>query len=346
MRISLLPVAGSENPYQKLLIKELNSDADIVVKQGNRDRFFGIIRTAIVQKPDIIHFDWIESFYSRRNTLFTLLHIPIFKLQCFIVRRVLQIKIFWTLHNLYPHDTAHKKRHLRMHQYFAKQCKMIRVFSQSTKNKAAGLLNIPSDKIEVVSQSNYLEEYPNHAKRDSSLEKLNLPAVKKIFLFFGYLKPYKGIEELIHSFKTAELKNCILVLAGQCPDKKFLSQLLNLINEQIIFFNRFIPKEEAQFFFNSADVVILPFKEIENSGSVILAMGFKKAIITKNTEYMMELLSNQTELLFQGDELSQKISSAFKKDITELKEIGEQNYQTVSALSQKKMINVFKSNIN
>jgi hypothetical protein len=60
--VSCLPVAGKENPYQYLMMKGLNESPNLEVKSGIDDKFFGIIRTAVFQKPDYIHFDWETSY--------------------------------------------------------------------------------------------------------------------------------------------------------------------------------------------------------------------------------------------------------------------------------------------
>ena len=57
------------------------------------------------------------------------------------------------------------------------------------------------------------------------------------------------------------------------PD--YFESIKKSINENIMLIDRFIEDDELQYFFNAADVITLPFKKIENSGSVILAMGFK-----------------------------------------------------------------------
>ena len=69
--IACLPVAGNDNPYQKLMIEGLNQSGQLHTFNGVHDKFWGILRTALKHKPDYIHFDWITSYYYRRYTWFT-----------------------------------------------------------------------------------------------------------------------------------------------------------------------------------------------------------------------------------------------------------------------------------
>ena len=78
LKIVCLPVAGEADPTQLLMINGLNATGKIHAFNGIDDRFFGIIRSAFKFKPDFIHFDWIESYYIRRNWIFTGLNLPRF----------------------------------------------------------------------------------------------------------------------------------------------------------------------------------------------------------------------------------------------------------------------------
>ena len=93
IKIACLPVAGTENPYQLLMIKGLNSSDKIFAFNGIHDRFFGIFRTWLKHKPDYIHFDWISSYFCRRNLFLTLVSIPLFYFQILFISKFTITKI-------------------------------------------------------------------------------------------------------------------------------------------------------------------------------------------------------------------------------------------------------------
>lgn len=64
-------------------------------------------------------------------------------------------------------------------------------------------------------------------------------------------------------------------------------------NPRIHLHARRIPDEELQLFYNAADVVVLPFKQILTSGSLVLAMSFGKAVVTPHLESLLEILPEE-----------------------------------------------------
>ncbi len=129
IRISCLPVAGIENPYQYLM-KGLRADSRLKVQNGIHDRFFGILRTAAIQRPDYIHFDWETAYYYRRQLWMTIINIPFFLLQVYIARYIFGCKLVWTPHNIIPHDSKYLKIHRFCRRFFARKMNWIRLFSK------------------------------------------------------------------------------------------------------------------------------------------------------------------------------------------------------------------------
>jgi glycosyltransferase involved in cell wall biosynthesis len=328
IRISCLPVAGIQNPYQFLMIKGLQSDPRLIVKSGIDDRFLGIIKTAIVQKPDYIHFDWETSYYYRRSLWMTIVNIPFFILQVLIVKYVLNCQLVWTSHNIIPHDSKYIRIHRYCRRFFARRMKWIRLFSEASLPAAVKELRCDKNKFKIIAEGSYVGYYPNNVRRSEARRFLNIADDKTVLLYTGFIKPYKGIDNLIECFKKSFQENTILIIAGKVMNSDYFEKIKNSINENMILIDRFIENDELQYFFNAADVITLPFKKIENSGSVILAMSFKKAVIAPAMGVVKERLIKQQELLYT-ESLEQSFENLKRKTSAELKKIGEGNYDTL-----------------
>jgi beta-1,4-mannosyltransferase len=309
IKIACLPVAGIGNPYQYLMIKGLNSDANINAVTGINDRFFGILRTAIQLKPTYIHFDWITSFYYRRSLWMTLLSIPLFIIQLLIVKYVFNIKLVWTLHNIQPHDLKNHKIHSFCRQFFAKQCTWIRIFSENSLDRAQKALNIKNIFI-ICPEGSYIDYYKNTITFKEARKELNIEDESFVYLYLGFIKPYKGIEKLIENFKKLQIDNKKLIIAGNVLNEKYFKKIYTKDND-IIFVNKFIENDELQSFYNSADVVVLPFNKVENSGSAILAMGFKKVVVAPKMGVLHKRLINQQDFLYEEGELYHKLELVY-----------------------------------
>ena len=72
-----------------------------------------------------------------------------------------------------------------------------------------------------------------------------------------------------------EIKNddILIIIAGKCIDPNLEMKIRAIKDDRIQFINSFINREDLQNYYNAADLIILPFLDIENSGSVVMAMA-------------------------------------------------------------------------
>ena len=106
----------------------------------------------------------------------------------------------WTLHNLLPHDLEQIQLHRFCQRFLAKRCAWIRVFAKETAPKASELLQVPISKFKIVPEGAYTATYPNTVTRKEARDYLGLPEDKKIFLYLGLIRPYKGIRNCFMPF--------------------------------------------------------------------------------------------------------------------------------------------------
>jgi len=324
IKVACLPVAGIGNPYQYLMIKGLNGEANLNVFSGIDDRFFGILRTAILQKPTYIHFDWITSYYYRRSLWMTLFNIPLFIIQILVVKYIFNIQMVWTLHNIQPHDAKHYKIHAFCRRFLAKQTSWIRLFSKNSITRAQEALKVKCNFI-ICPEGSYVNYYKNTISTKKARLKLNIAENDFVYLYLGFIKPYKGIEELIEHFIKLNVENKKLIIAGSVSNVNYFNEIYTK-NNDILFVNRFIENDELQNFYKAADVLVLPFKKVENSGSVILAMSFKKTVIAPHMGVLIDRLVKQPAFLYKEGELYQKLQLAYeRRDLLDV--YGEGNFE-------------------
>lgn len=328
-QIACLPVTGDQNPYQHLMMEGLNSDASLHAFHGIEHKFFGIFITLIKFRPDYLHFDWIGRYYYRRWRWLTLLSIPLFCAQL-LLARWLGTRLVWTFHNILPHDLPEVGVHRFCQRFLARRCDWIRVFAEETVPRAAEELRVPNDRFRVVPEGDYTSVYPNTVSRQEARATLGLPDSAKVVLYIGTIRPYKGVQELVETFKRLDPPDTVLMLAGRVLHAAYGHRLRESLSPQIRLYDEFIEKDRLQYYFNAADVVVLPFRNIENSGSVIMAMGFKKLIIAPRLGVLRQRLANQAEWLYEVDEaLPAMILKAINTN--SLQEIGENNKKALRA---------------
>jgi glycosyltransferase involved in cell wall biosynthesis len=153
--------------------------------------------------------------------------------------------------------------------------------------------DLPSDRLTAVIPHLALNNvvYPLDATRQRAREQLRLPPDAPAFLFFGSLRPYKGVDILVEAFARAlkERPDLRLLLVGnpndpsEIPDLSALGDLENVYSRL-----EYVPLDEMWLYHLAADVVVFPYRRVYQSGALLTAMGFGRAVIVSNVGGMAE----------------------------------------------------------
>lgn len=338
--IVFLPDAGPENPFQYQLAKFLRA-AGHRVAIGQKKTIGSIFNAIRQHHPDILYFDWVHSFILGKSLWWSYIKSFVFVVEIIFTRYIKKISMVHTLHNLQNHAGLYLGLEKSVYGFFLRNCTKIRVYSETTKKDAVLKFNLDPNKIEVIQDLPFHFYYENKISKEDARKQLGLDKNAFIYLFFGEIKPYKGLQNFLPVFKEKAEKNDILLVAGKSYDADFLNTLQTITAgvEQVKWFHRFIEDSEVQLFFNAADVVVLPFVRIDHSGSIDLAMSFSKPVITLRTPSTEKLLTNQSELLFtnQGG-----LANCLKVVKTlDLAEIGQQNFKTTDSTNYEEILRLF-----
>ena len=115
-------------------------------------------------------------------------------------------------------------------------------------------------------------------------------------LFTGLVRPYKGLKVLLEAMPLIlERRACQLLVVGEFYDDK--SQYLALIEslglaEHVRVIDKYIPNEDVAMYFQSADVVVLPYTSATQSGIVQIAFGLGTPVITTDVGGLPEAVDH------------------------------------------------------
>ena len=300
--IIILPKAGKENPFQHQMVELLRKEG-LKVAYGRNARFFSVFKSVIGKQPKVLYFDWIHRFIIGRSPIISWVKIPTFFFELWWMQKIKGCKIVHTLHNMSNHAQLQPKVEQKYYAKFLKQVDRIRVYDESTKQSAAEQFQIPLEKIKVIADVPYHHFYKNECNKEEARQKLRIDSNAFVYLYLGAIKPYKGVPQLITTFGEMKEQNDLLIIAGK-PEKPSDIDAINKAakgTNQLRLELGFIADDQIQYYMNAADVCVFPFKKIEHSGSVDLAMGFKKTIISKRTPLLSSFLSAQKNLLFDDE---------------------------------------------
>lgn len=141
-----------------------------------------------------------------------------------------------------------------------------------------------------------------------SRTKLNIPKDAFIFLFFGFIRKYKGLDLLISAFEKVALNNnFVLVIAGEyyADENDIKDQIANSsVKNKIIEHTHFINDEEVSLYFSAADCVVQPYRNATQSGVTPLAYHFELPMIVTNVGALPDLVPSSLGLVCEPDTTS------------------------------------------
>jgi glycosyltransferase involved in cell wall biosynthesis len=231
---------------------------------------FSWIKAGIVMKGDVIHAQWWS--YPLAPIFLTMLSIA----------RLRRKKIVLTVHNVYPHEGGRLKRFLNAS--VLPLAHTLLVHSEKNKKELVELGWSP-DRIEVIPhyalKRDRFSSIRTIESRDGAREKLGIPSENKVLCFFGNIREYKGLDDLLLALDKIreDLPEIRLIIAGQ-PWEEW-GKYERIIREKrlepyLITRPYFIPFQELSLYLRASDLAVFPFKELHSSSdsaSLALAMG-------------------------------------------------------------------------
>src|ERR1041385_1943980 len=125
--------------------------------------------------------------------------------------------------------------------------------------------------------------------RENARRKLGIPSSEKTVLFFGNIAAYKGVEDLIRALPLlrGRLRQFRVLLVGRVREERYFNELRELIYESGVTdlvhetFN-YVPDDQVEVYFKAADVLVLPYRRIFQSGVLFLSYGFGLPVIVSD----------------------------------------------------------------
>ncbi len=290
MKVLFLPNI-KENPYFYLLSESLKKHG-IETLGGKTFPSIGWIlknRNLI----DIFHFHFPSKIY--RLGPFTWLRFLIVVSRV-LFAKILGKKIFWTCHNILPHEKDAPFFDWLFHCFLAKVCNGVIFHSLCSYQTACKKLCRPSH-FSVIPHGNFSGVYGPKICKSEARNELGLPQDRGLLMFFGLIRPYKGVEYLIREFPKFEGDLSLLIAGG--GSKANLKELkANSFCKDIHLRLGFVPESEVHLYFSAADALVVPYKNITTSGAAILGISYGLPVIAPAIGGLPELLEGGGGILY------------------------------------------------
>jgi glycosyltransferase involved in cell wall biosynthesis len=277
-----------------------------------------LMRYAARRDPKILHILWNNKFELFDRTILMLYY------------KMLGKKIALTTHNVNQarrdaKDSLLNRLTLRT-QY--RLCDHLFVHTGKMKDELCQDFGVPENAVTIIRHP-INNAFPNTDLAPAEAkQRLGLAANEKAVLFFGRLRPYKGLEHLLAAFHLLVAKDANYRLIIASEPKKGSETYRDEIQEtlkrefergQIIPRIQFIPDDEVELYLKAADVLVLPYKEIFQSGVLFLAYSFGLPVVATDVgSFGEEIVEGRTGFLCppgEPAELAKTLETYFASEL-------------------------------
>lgn len=213
----------------------------------------------------------------------------------------------WTVHNLQPHDKFHADVHREFQSELLALAHRVHVHSRSTLAELQSRSRADiRGKVDIIPHGNYCGlKRVKRTRRDGPLE----------LLFFGQVRPYKGVEELAQKVDAlvAEGERLRLTVAGPHHGRLDLTHLRPETIERLTIVDRAIEETEIPGFYAAADFAVAPYRAVTTPGSLILALSLGVPVIAPALPSITELLEEAPVGILYDAEDSDGLQDALRR---------------------------------
>lgn len=247
--------------------------------------------------PAIVHLQWPEELYRWHGAG------PVApRARAFLERldalRAAGARLAWTVHNLAPHDHPDDPIDHEVYRTLVARADLLVHHGEASRTllrERYGSVHAA----EIIAPHGHFAGYPQGGDRATSRARLGLPRDAAVFLHFGLIRGYKGLDLLLDGFAAAQVPRKHLVIAGSyaiAPGRQPLVERLRMawikrFSRRIHCVFRHVPDDEIRDFMAAADAVVLAHRRVLNSGVAVLGMSFGKLVVGPDTGCVGPLLA-------------------------------------------------------
>lgn len=299
IRVVSMPAVTPDDVYCRLFYGALESQGIILAPDAEYDlRWFKANRGRV----DWVHFHWVQSYYISWNL--PRVAAGTARFLWFRVRlRQMGYRLAWTCHNLFPHESKSPLADYLVRLTLARLSDLVLVHSKHLKKQVRRWF-LRRRMVIVVPHGHFIDCYPNQMSREAARSRLGLADRSFIYLFFGIVRPYKGIEELIDRFREVDDNGNALVIAGKPMSEQYKEALVQRGggDRRIQFHLGYVRDNDIQVYFNAADITVLPFRKISTSGSLLLALSFGSPVVIPDAPSLREYVNSDVAYIMRDGE--------------------------------------------
>jgi glycosyltransferase involved in cell wall biosynthesis len=272
----LYPGASDRDPT---LVGHVESGVQHTIDSINPLTWWKTVHEIAAGNPELVVFNWWTVFWA-----------PCFTVMIWLLKRR-GFRVAFICHNLVDHDASGLKAAVSRHvigmadAYFVHSSEHMDILRREWPHKATGLHPIPV--------------YGHYPPARGTLAKRG----RIELLFFGFIRPYKGLDVLLDALKMLADKDVYLTVVGEHwgDPKAMIEETTGCSNIELHL--RYVSDAEAAEYFERADFVVLPYKMATPSAVASVAFHYDTPIIASRVAGLVDVvIDGQTGFLVPPDD--------------------------------------------
>ncbi len=227
--------------------------------------------------PDVLIFKYWLPFFG-----------PCFGTIARVVKRGTGTKVLFICDNVIPHEHRPGDRVWTRYAFGAADGFIV----QSRSVERDLLAFIPGAHYEYVPHPVY-HGFGEAVPAEEARRKLGISAAF-VFLFFGYVRKYKGLDVLLDALALLKGKlDIALIVVGEFyeGEQAYRDRIRRLgIESMVTVRSDYVPNEEVKYYFSAADAVVLPYLSATQSGIAQIAYNFDLPVIATDVGGLAEIV--------------------------------------------------------
>ncbi len=239
-----------------------------------------VAQRVVADDPDLVIIPWWVSFWT-----------PQFWTIARTVKARTRARLLFLCHNVVQHesgwlDTLATRLVLRNGDHF---------IVHSEEERQALLALLPSADVQRVYHPTYAVFGADSPSKTEARQRLGVNG--PMLLFFGFVRPYKGLGCLIEALPavTREIDAQLWVVGEFWRDRaeyEALAERLGVAG-RVRIVDEYVPNEDVAFYFAAADVVVLPYLSSTGSGVAQIAFGLRRPLIVSDVSCLTEMVDDE-----------------------------------------------------
>ncbi len=247
---------------------------------------------------DVVHFQWL-----------TVQHLDGYLLPASRTAAGARRPLVLTAHDILPREPRPGQLWAQRRLY--ERFDAIVVHSEHGRARLIGELGVQAQRVHVIGHGAFEHLAGPPVENASCAPPFQTDA--PVVLCFGLMRPYKGIDVLLRAWRGIEDAELWIVGAPRMD----IAALRSQAPANVRFVPRFIGDDELPAYFRRADLVVLPYREIDQSGVLFTALAFGKALLLSDVGGFPELAATGAARTFPAGD-----SDALRRALRELLDDG------------------------